>query len=879
MKWIALFCVGMSLSLSAVASAQDASTPYPPQQPNFSRHVIPLFSRLGCNAGTCHGKVKGENGFRLSLFGVAPEEDHSNLLREFAGRRVNLANIDASLLLLKPTGAVSHGGGKLIEPGSPEHEILRRWLAQGAPLDPLEESRVVQLAVTPPQQTIKQGESYVLRVEVQFSDGSKEDVTRLCRFEPVSDGVVKIDGAGIVTAEGVGDTAIIVRYGAEPAVAMVVVPGAPIDLPAAPANNFIDEHILSKLRTLNVPPADLCSDAEFLRRASLDITGALPQPQEIRDFLADGDADKRARKIDELLGRPGHAALWATKFCDILRPSDFNHNWGFIEPAENRRFYEWIRARLDENVPYDELAERILTATSREGRPFEKWIDEVLDMAEENTRQTAELAAYSKRRTLDLYWQRKDATGVSGTVQVAHAFLGLRMECAQCHRHPHDVWTQDDLLSFANFFNQLKGASYPNKKELPEPIAKMFEQLPKDAKKLDKQLKELRDKKLREADNDFRKTRDELNRAKSDNEKNEAKIKQLEEQLAKIETEKEKIEAEIAEVEAERGRMTNGPKRFGTNVRHESERIRHASVSSPLGSQRSDKFRLLGEEEPIEVDKEQDPRQLAVAWMKRPDNPFFARAIVNRVWAHYFGRGIVDPPDHLSPLNPPSHPQLLDELSQKFIENKYDLRWLHRTIATSRTYQLSSAPPIAPGEAGSEAARRNFAYFQLRRLPAEVLVDAVNHTTGSSESYPPKLYLPEGARAIEVAGVTGHQNEEAELAYAFKIFGRPIRNTDVQCDCERDTNATIVQTLYLANHPRVREKIYSEGGRVAQILGDASDDATRIEEIYLAAVSRLPSDTERQTCLSYVQERNSSLRSFQDIMWSLLNTREFILNH
>jgi hypothetical protein len=247
-------------------------------------------------------------------------------------------------LLLKPTGAVAHGGGKLIEPGGPEGEILRRWLSQGAPLDPLGESRIERLTVTPSQQTIGRGESYSLRVEAEFSDGSQEDVTRLCRFEPVSDDVVAIDGTGVVTARGVGDTAMVVRYGAEPVVAMVVVPGAPIDFPAVKADNFIDERIFAKLRMLNVPPADLCDDATFLRRVSLDIAGELPEPDEIRRFLADGDADKRARKIAELLERPGHAALWATKFCDILRPSDFNRNWGFVEPAENRRFYEWIRA-------------------------------------------------------------------------------------------------------------------------------------------------------------------------------------------------------------------------------------------------------------------------------------------------------------------------------------------------------------------------------------------------------------------------------------------------------------------------------------------------------------------------------------------------------
>lgn len=872
-----LLPMALAASMFAIADEACGQTSYPPETPLFTRHVVPLFSRLGCNAGTCHGKVKGENGFRLSLFGVDAKADHASLLKEFGGRRVNLGDVDASMLLLKPLGDISHGGGKLIERGSPEHEVMRRWLAAGAKLDPLDQSRVQQLAVTPARQTLKMGEKVSLRAEVTFGDGTTEDVTALCRFDAVNRDVVAISASGEVSATAVGDTAIVVRYGAEPTVAMVMVPGEPISFPSVTAHNFIDDHVFAKLRTLNIPPGELCDDATFLRRASLDITGTLPAPDEIRKFLAASDADKRAKKIDELLQRPGHTAVWTTKLCDILRPTGFDGNYGLVEAAENRRFYEWIRARLGKNLPYDELAVRILTATSQEDRSYEGWIDEVLQMSEENVRQKSELATYAHRRTLDLYWQRKDATGVKGTVQVAHAFLGLRMECAQCHRHPHDVWTQNDLLSFANFFNQLKGARYPDKKEMPEAIAKMFEELPKEAKKLEEPLKELREKRMREVNEKLNKTREDLQRAKQEN-KDEGKVRDLESQLAQCNEDKAKIEQEIAELEAQRGRMNEGPKRFGTDVRHNSERIQHASVESPLGSQRSEQFRLLGSDEPMEVGKEKDPRDFVVAWLRSPENPFFARAMVNRVWAHYFGRGIVDPPDHLSPLNPPSHPELLDELARKFIENKYDLRWLHRTIAASRTYQLSTSPPAVKSEQLT-AAKRNFAYFQLRRLPAEVLVDAVNDATGSQEEFPKQLYLAEKSRAIEVAGVTSREDQEAALSYAFKIFGRPLRSGDVQCDCERDTNTTIVQTLYLANHPRVRDKIYSETGSVAKLLQAEADADRRIEAIYLSTVSRLPSESERAACRDYVAARESSLVAYQDVLWSLLNTREFILNH
>lgn len=867
-----VFCaICLILNRESVFSGEASANP------RFSRHVVPVFSRLGCNAGACHGKVKGENGFALSLFGVDPQRDHVALTRDFGGRRVNLANIDASLLLLKPTGAVPHGGGKLLAVDSPEYQLLHNWLDQGAQLDSLDQSKIKQLTITPVNQTLRVGAKATLRVEAEFATGEREDVTHLCRFETVNPEVAKITPQGEITALAVGDTASVVRYGDEPAVATVLVPGEPQPLPEFASHNFIDDQIVAKLKLLQVPAAALCDDATFLRRTTLDITGALPTPDEVRRFLADQSPNKRTKKINELLERPGHTALWATKFCDILRPSGFDANYALSETADSRRFYEWVRARLAENLPYDEFAARILLATSREDRTYEDWIEETLSLAEENVRQKPELTTYSKRHTLDLYWQRRESTGVKGTVQVAHAFLGLRLECAQCHRHPHDVWSQDDLLSFANFFNQLKGARYPDKKQMPEAIAKMFEELPKEAKKLEEPLKQLKEKKLKDITSQSSNTRDELNKAKSEN-KDEAKIKELETKLAVQAAEKVTIEEEVARLESQRGRMMEGPKRFGTDIRHDGDKQNFASVSSPLGSQKSDKFRLLGEEQPVSITKEKDPRQLVVDWLRRPENPFFARALVNRVWAHYLGRGIIDPLDQLSPLNPPSHPELLDELTRKFVKNKYDLRWLHHTIVGSRTYQLSSTPPTKDATLLA-AGRRNFAYFQLRRLPAEVLLDAVNETTGATEEFPRKLYLPAGAKAIEVAGMTRADDKDASLTYAFKIFGRPERSLDIQCDCERDANTTIVQTLYLANHPRVRDKIYSENGRVAQIVNDHADGSRSIEEIYLVALGRLPNETERTAATAYVTQREGSLRSFQDLLWALLNTREFILNH
>jgi hypothetical protein len=315
-------------------------------------------------------------------------------------------------------------------------------------------------------------------------------------------------------------------------------------------------------------------------------------------------------------------------------------------------------------------------------------------------------------------------------------------------------------------------------------------------------------------------------------------------------------------------------KRLKVTEIHTGAKASFASVISPLGKQESKELRLLGNKQSATIAADQDPRAPVMAWLRQPDNPFFARAIVNRVWAHYFGRGIVDPPDHLSPLNPPSHPELLAELTKGFIANKYDLKWLHRTILNSRTYQQS-----AQTNATNKADTRNYASFYPRRLPAEVLVDALNHATGSKEAYPAELRLPANARAIEVAGSVEAGKERASLAYAFRIFGRPLRAENVQCDCERDSTPTIVQTLFLANHPRVLAKINDSQGRAAQLLTTQADDGKRIEELFLWTLSRLPTDEERAACARLLKVSSSPKQGMQDLLWSLLNTKEFLLNY
>lgn len=684
-----------------------------------------------------------------------------------------------------------------------------------------------------------------MRVAAKFANGLVEDVTGLCSFTSRAPDVATVDGDGKVRAAGVGDTALVVRYRAEPAMSMLVVsrPGSAA-FPEVTPQNFIDEHILAKLRRLNIPPSALADDATFLRRLRLDVTGQLPTPQEVREFLADADPHKRAKKIDQLLNEPGYAALWTLKFCDILGATDFGvYADGLEQQFEAPRFQAWIRARLEENLPYDQFAERILTATSREGRTLEEWGAELVALQAGYATPRTDLDVYAKRKTLDVYWQRRAANGVTGTLQVAHAFLGLRLECAQCHRHPHDVWQQSDLLSFANFFMRVRTVGFQGdtEKKLPEQAA-LFKKYSEEGKRLTEEAKKLKETKGKEPG------------------------------AAKGET----LQREIREMER-RGRYLSeevARRLLHSEIFHRTDKDTarsFASVTSPLGSQSSKEYRLLGESQPVEIADDEDPRRKVAEWLRRPDNPFFAKAIVNRVWAHYFGRGIIDPPDDLSPLNPPTHPELLDALCRDFIERGYNLKELHRTILSSRTYQQSSlATP------DNERDRANYASFPLLRLPAEVLLDALNQATGTTENMDMQYYhWPATLRTVEIA----YTPRNPFVTFMIEQFGRPARNSSVQCDCERQSDASMLQVLSLANHPRVRQKIADPTGRVAAVLKSTTDDRARVEELYLSTLSRLPDGTEVQACLKYVQAAAASEAGWQGVMWSLLNTREFLLRH
>ena len=833
--WVTVAVLGIQGATGLPASASElpstsGTVARPPDAPLFSRHIVPLFSRLGCNLGSCHGAVQGKNGFRLSLFGAEPAVDHERLLREFGGRRLNLANPDESLLLLKAVARVPHDGGKRTDPGSPEYQMLRAWIAQGAPLDPLDRSPIKRLDVTPLQQTVRPGDSYALRVTAELADGSIEDVTALCTFEAREESVAEVNRDGGVRARAPGSASLVVRYRGQPVGVTVLVPAdSPGAFPEVKEHNFIDRHVLARLRQLNIHPAAPCDDSTFLRRASLDVTGALPSPDEIRTFLADTRADKRTQKIDELLQRSGHGAVWASRFCDLLKPQ-----FGTFSPlraSHTRRFYEWLRARFQENTPYDQLVERIVLATTAEGRSQDEILEELRQLAEEDTAQTPDLKVYAQRKTLDIFWMRTDATGLPGALQFSHAFLGLRLKCAQCHRHPADVWQQEDLLSFANFFTrvgkQASGLAPAERKQRDHESKQQLAQ----AKKLSDQAK---DKKL------------------------------TPEEAGKLLDEA----AELTRQAGIRDRLSFYRTDYSVGVLGKGS---FAKVAGATGMYESKHFRLLGVAEPLPVRDGDDPRVALMAWLRKPDHPYFARAIVNRVWAHCFGRGIVDPPDDLSRLNPPTHPELLEELCSGFIKHGYDLRWLHRTILTSRTYQQSGQV-----HDGNRTDSAHYARAYPRRMSAELSVDAINHATGGSETFPVDLYLPVGAKAIEVPGTTQSGNQPASVQFAFSIFGRSGRDPSIQCDCVGTASSpTMTQGLYTAASAEVLKKIADPKGRAAQIalLPDAD---RRIEEVFLWTLSRLPTAGERQVAREHLAKTSSAARGVQDLLWALLNNPEFL---
>jgi hypothetical protein len=753
------------------------------EQVDFERHVAPLLTRLGCNAAACHGSSRGKGGLKLSLFGASPEQDHLAFTRGGRGRRIDLDEPAESLLLRKASGQIRHGGGRRFAPDSWEFEVFRRWIAGGAKRTP-GRGAVHQLTARPGELVLpRPGAEDRVRVRATFADGSQEDVTAFCASHVRDESVATISPAGMVRGVEPGSTAVTFAYGGSHLAVIVLVPrpaAVAAAFPKPPRDNPVDRVVFDRLRRLHVLPSETCTDAEFLRRATIDTTGGLPEPAEIRAFLADRSADKRDKKIEELLGHSLHAALWATRLCDMTA-CDID----VLEEPKARRakmWHDWFRKRLARNVPYDQIVRGVLCADSRGGLGAQEWMDR--EIRSFNALQRGGGSDYADRPGLDLFWRRIVNGELFPTRQMAEltaaAFLGVRISCAECHRHPTDRWTQTDYRGFANIFAQVKFGT--NDDLLPLLIDKLAE--------------------ARRAGVPFPRLRE---------------------------------------------------------VYTSNSSLRR--LSDPQTGARLAPRALGGPE----WDYNGDAREQFFRWLVRADNPYFARNFVNRIWKQYFGRGLVEPVDGFSGNNPASNPALLDALATEFVRSGYDIRHVERLILRSRTYQLSSAP-----NESNRHDRNDFSHCYPRRPPAEAMVDMLCDALGGERDFGPDV--PAGSRAVEVAP---SRVQDPFLARAFDTFGRPRRKQ--LCDCERRDDPAVPETLYLMCDESLLRRIRS--GRVARLLATKLSDTQIVEELFLASLSRRPSAAETAAALQYGKGRSDRRAAFEGLLWALINTREFALNH
>lgn len=709
-----LCLIGMGLALA------DES-----RVPSFENDIEPLLARFSCNTSGCHGKAEGQNGFKLSVFGFDPDADYRAIVSEARGRRVFPSSPQRSLILLKASGGLPHGGGVRITPDRPEYAVLRDWIAAGVPRGSADDPHVVKIEVSPREKQLVLGSQEQLKVTATWSDGREQDVTGLCRYQSNQEGLAAVDENGLVSAgQTPGVVAVMASFMGEVDLFQAILPQPTGASAAKPMEqNFIDGHVYRRLGQLNIVPADVCDDATFLRRTYLDFIGTLPTLDETRAFLSDTRADRRMQLVDALLKRPEFNDYWALKFADLLRVDRqaLGHKNAY-------RFYQWIHRSLAQNKRLDQLAQEVVIT---EG-----------PLAEHP-------AGY--------FFSTNGTPGKSASA-VSQVFLGVRIECAECHHHPYDRWSQTDYYGMAAYFAQLQRKS-----------------------------------------------------------------------------------TSLGEVLLANGDPATHHPRTGQNI-----------PAYALAQQMPEK-NVAG-----------DRRVELARWLTAPENPYFARNWANRLWAHMLGRGLVEPVDDVRATNPPSNPQLLDALAQSLIDQKYDLRAMLRTIAASRVYQHSSQPNET-----NESDEQNYSRSLLKRLDAEVLLDAVCQTTGVPEKYEG---IPAGSRAIELW--------DSQVDHEFlRLFGRPTRQS--VCECERVSEPSVAQVFHLLNSERVQEKLAREDGRIAALTSSSGDEQL-IDELYLTFLSRQPTTEERQRGLSHIQaakDPQDRRERAEDLAWTLLNSLEFVFNH
>ena len=764
--------------------------------PSFREDVIPLLTRAGCNMGACHGKLAGQNGFRLSLRGFAPEEDYEHLARESRGRRLNFAQPDASLLLTKALAAEPHEGGARFAPGSREHTLLRDWILAGAPGPTTNEARVAKLTLSAVTRPLKPGDQVPVTARATYTDGRERDVTWLAQFFANDESTVKVTPAGVATALRAGEASVRVHF---QGFVEVVSFTMPYDNKVRPADftarqNAIDDAVFKKLQALRLPPAPPCDDATFARRLHLDLTGTLPTAELAAAFAKDTAPDKRARLADELLGSPRFVDYWTLQLADLFQNrKERDHD---VRGAKGvRSFHAWLRAQVAANRPWDALARDVLTARgSASETPAVGYF--IYNLGEKRQPEQSDLPD-----------------------SVAQAFLGTRIGCARCHNHPLERYTQDDFYHFAAFFARVS-------LDRKEPLDGFT------ALQLGTQTELQLDKQLQQAEEKVAKAKEAA--AAPGLEAKEA------EKRAKEVTSSEKRVAELAQqIKSTRAKPPSV----------QQPRTRQMMVAQPL-----DRRALV-------MAEGADPREAFTDWMTAPENPYFAGAMVNRIWRHFMGVGLVEPVDDLRDSNPPSNPELWALLKREFAAG-HDLRKLMRFIVTSRTYQLAADTTRA-----NAADQRFHSHFYARRLPAEVLLDAVGDVTGVPETFPG---YPVGLRAVQLPDSTVN-------SYFLTLFGRSDRVS--ACACERSGDVTLPQLLHLNTGEDLFKKIKAPDARLTVLLKQFPDDAQLTEQLYLTTLGRKPTPAEREAVIRQRSAADPREAFFADLLWALLNTKEFAFNH
>jgi len=858
------------------------------ETPDFQKHVVPLMGRLGCNGRACHGSFQGRGGFRLSLFGYDFKADHEALFEE-KSPRVNVEKPSRSKIVAKPTDEDNHEGGERYKEGTWEHHVILSWINGGAKFDAGNIAKLARVEITPSELlfTIK-GDRFQLKAVAVWQDGSREDVTPLCRFNSNDDQVAIIDEDGLVTCVGPGDTHVVAAYDKAVSPVPVILPVSEFsgdNYPDVPTPTRIDKLVVQKLRKLGVKPSEVASDAEFLRRVRLDLTGTLPAPQEVEAFLADTSKDKRAKKINALLETPEYAAWWTTRLCDWTgNNSDQLVNTSPMRNAPGGEWYSWIEHRVKNNTPYDEIAAGIVLGQSR--RPGQSYVEYCREMSDFY----AKGGDYADRPTLPYYWARRDFRQPEArAIGFAYTFLGIRIQCAQCHKHPFDQWSKNDFEQFQGFFNSVVASNTSRPEDRGEYTSLMA--------KLG-----LNNKKM------------------NGGERRRMITKALED-----------------------GKVVPFPEVYVAEPRQPRNRNKNKKKKGARNPPTPPTAKLLGAEV-VQLTKGSDPREALMNWLRHSDNPYFARAFVNRVWANYFNVGIVNPPDDLSLANPPSNKPLLDYLTQGFIDNNYDMKWLHREIANSRTYQLT----WKPNETNRQD-ERNFSRAVPRRLPAEVAYDAIKQAVASDARIEEVSKTLEG-RGIKIA--SSGQRYNRNRSYALTVFGRSTRESN--CDCDRSEDASLLQTVYRQNDAEVlqlldarkiswvdqvaaenklknnstsgnagrklpknyRQVMQAYQKRLAKLRkagGDKKAIAALVSKIqkfrrragvpdpvsaknatpakakvnaealatqaYLRTLSRYPTSEELARSVKHINESDDTLNGVKGLLWALVNTKEFIVNH